>query len=43
VVNRGSGTPVGDTRILWLNTILLACAREQASRPRVSAPSRSGR
>jgi CubicO group peptidase (beta-lactamase class C family) len=37
VVNRGSGTPVGDTRILWLNTILLACARAQAKRPAWSA------
>jgi CubicO group peptidase (beta-lactamase class C family) len=43
VVNRGSGTPVGDTRILWLNTILLACARAQTSKRAVSAPSRSGR
>jgi CubicO group peptidase (beta-lactamase class C family) len=31
VVNTGSGTPIGDLRILRLNTAALACARRAAS------------
>jgi CubicO group peptidase (beta-lactamase class C family) len=33
VVNTGSGTPIGDLRILRLNTLLLQCARDAAARP----------
>ena len=30
VVNTGSGTPIGDLRILRLNTAALSCARRSA-------------
>ncbi len=36
VVNRGSGTPVGDTRILRLNTVLIGCVQALNRRPRTS-------
>jgi len=32
VVNVGSGTPIGDLRILLLNTAALACARRAGAR-----------
>jgi CubicO group peptidase (beta-lactamase class C family) len=36
VVNRGAGTPIGDTRILRLNTALLGCLRDSRVRRRAA-------